>query len=465
MSSTKRSTIVTLSVVLAAGLLLRVFNISYPAKPVFDEAHFATYAAAYASHRPHFDIHPPLGKVFYAIALSLTPSRASTYTSVEFIRVDQDPSNHSIRTTTTATIYGAFPYVALRLVSAAFGLLLTLSVFWFLSGLTKNRSVALWGAFFVTIDNALLLQTRLILLDGMYLSLGFLALALLFSGRVRPWLAGVLWGLALSVKLIAIVFLGPLVAAIAIMPRGAERSNAWKNFAVFAMFGLAILTTTMLTINAALVPLNERITLYQSVIRDFHPEAVGGSPRTPAVFRAIIPYLKISAVEAFFSLSGYTTGVPPHPYQSSWYTWPVMQKPMVFFVDAVGSNKTPLVLVGNPALWTLGLVALLIAAVSLVFRKPKRFSTPTQRSLLVLMGGFASSLLPFILVQRTTFLYHYLPALIFSFCLAAVLLGSADTTPSAARARRTLGLIVVAAALAGFLAVAPYTFGLSTGEL
>ncbi len=58
--------LIALAVILAIGLGLHLYRVSYPDRPVFDEAHFATYAADYVKDRVFFDIHPPLGKLIYA---------------------------------------------------------------------------------------------------------------------------------------------------------------------------------------------------------------------------------------------------------------------------------------------------------------------------------------------------------------------------------------------------------------
>lgn len=65
------------------NFLIRLPNISFPNSPVFDEAHFSTYAAAYALHKPHLDIHPPLGKMLYAVPLFFLSQ--NTYGNTAFI--------------------------------------------------------------------------------------------------------------------------------------------------------------------------------------------------------------------------------------------------------------------------------------------------------------------------------------------------------------------------------------------
>ncbi len=73
-------------------------------------------------------------------------------------------------------------------------------------------------------------------------------------------------------------------------------------------------------------------------------------------------------------------------------------------------------------------------------------------------------MLPFItVVHRSTFLYHYLPALLFAFGLLAWFLGHwlkvNDWSDLSLRKGFYLGAIVVIVVI-GFLAVAPMTYGL-----
>lgn len=56
---------------LVAGLILRVYWLSFPDKPVFDEVYFPVFASNYLKGVPTFDVHPPLGKYLIAIGIAL----------------------------------------------------------------------------------------------------------------------------------------------------------------------------------------------------------------------------------------------------------------------------------------------------------------------------------------------------------------------------------------------------------
>ncbi len=101
----------------------------------------------------------------------------------------------------------------------------------------------------------------------------------------------------------------------------------------------------------------------------------------------------------------YHAGVfDPHPYASTWYQWPVIWKPMAFYFDyrAQAGWSSSISTFGNPAVWWGGLAAI----VWTIWRAIRGDSRRDPRILLVVLG-FAAQYLPWVLVPRTTFIYHY----------------------------------------------------------
>ena len=93
-----------------------------------------------------------------------------------------------------------------------------------------------------------------------------------------------------------------------------------------------------------------------------------------------------------------------HPYQSSWYSWPFTAKPMWYFFNsyiAPGKIST-LSASGNPAVWwvsAIGAVALLWARLS------KRIAP--DKAMQIFCVGILANFLPWVLVTRCTFIYHF----------------------------------------------------------
>lgn len=100
--------------------------------------------------------------------------------------------------------------------------------------------------------------------------------------------------------------------------------------------------------------------------------------------------------------------VATHSFSSPWYDWPLDARPIWFFssdpADAAGHYST-IVSMGNPLLWWSGLAALAFS----VWEWFKKRALPSG----VALVGFLSVYLPWVLVPRLTFIYHYFTAVPF----------------------------------------------------
>lgn len=96
-----------------------------------------------------------------------------------------------------------------------------------------------------------------------------------------------------------------------------------------------------------------------------------------------------------------------HPCASKWYTWPFMYKPVLLDLNFDGVHKqiTSILGMGNPAIWWLGILAILFQLFMLFFKKDK--------VIIFLLGSYFISFLPYAFIKRPMFLYHYLPSLLF----------------------------------------------------
>lgn len=93
-----------------------------------------------------------------------------------------------------------------------------------------------------------------------------------------------------------------------------------------------------------------------------------------------------------------------HPYQSSWYSWPFTIKPMWYFFNSyiAPEQVSTLSASGNPAVWwvsAIGSVALLWARLS------KRVAP--DKAMQIFCVGILANFLPWVLVTRCTFIYHF----------------------------------------------------------
>jgi dolichyl-phosphate-mannose--protein O-mannosyl transferase len=104
-----------------------------------------------------------------------------------------------------------------------------------------------------------------------------------------------------------------------------------------------------------------------------------------------------------------------HPYQSSWWSWPVLIRPIWYeYYEATPGVNRGVLAIGNPIIWWASLPAFFIVALRAVRTRalPETF----------LVAGFLISYIQYAFISRALFLYHFLPALPFlMMALAGVL--------------------------------------------
>jgi len=162
-----------------------------------------------------------------------------------------------------------------------------------------------------------------------------------------------------------------------------------------------------------------------------------------------------------------------HWFYSPWYEWPVIAKPMWYYAggstvpEGFGSSITAM---GNPAVWwpgLAGIVALIPCTVFFLFRRVKCYAQRNQplykkyddpRWLLVLIC-FAAQYLPWMLVPRGTYIYHYFPSV--PFVILALLLCLDFFSNHYRKTAAVIVAVLLAAAAALFVAFFPYASGIT----
>ncbi len=387
---------------MAANLFLHLYRLSYPATPVFDEVHFATYAADYINGTPRFDMHPPLGKAIYGLSLFLSGSEKSV--GAEFVDLNIPTDTNEITARSKGIPFGKFPYLVLRLVSVFFGLLLPWVLYYFLKSVEVGDFGALTGALLVLADTALLLETRLILMDGMLLVFGFTSLAMYFKNK-NVWFAGIVFGLGISVKLTAICFIGPIIVSCILSTK--RKSEIIKGLKFILSGSLTFIL--IFVINFIYFPLPANDEYMSSVLR-------GDDSVNYSVIADESKIIGMSRI-AFFSLANYISGSSgTNGLESQWYSWIIGKKSMEYYSEPEFFGGK-LLLKGNIVLWwSVALAVILALTLSWEMGKKyfKEYKKNELRAFFLLLGGYVFCILPYVfIVQRATFLYHYFPALFF----------------------------------------------------
>ena len=165
-----------------------------------------------------------------------------------------------------------------------------------------------------------------------------------------------------------------------------------------------------------------------------------------------------------------------HPFYSPWWQWPVIGKPMYYaseqYIAAENSLHHSIFCFGNPVIWFGGLAALLAVIVRIQIEGRKRIldivhakePEPVScdpRYAFVLIGLLAQYL-PWVLVPRGTYIYHYFASL--PFLMSAIAL---CFTAKREKTQRILGIAAAAftvAAVVFFIILFPYASGMSVSS-
>ncbi|KAL6712435.1 Dolichyl-phosphate-mannose--protein mannosyltransferase 1 [Coniothyrium glycines] len=134
---------------LVAGVV-RLFRIAQPSSVVFDEVHFGGFASKYIKGKFFMDVHPPLAKLLITLAGWLGGFDGN----FDFKDIGKDYLEPGV------------PYVTMRLLPAILGVLTIPTMFLTLKAAGCRTTTAVLGAGLIIFDNALVTQSRLILLDS-----------------------------------------------------------------------------------------------------------------------------------------------------------------------------------------------------------------------------------------------------------------------------------------------------------
>eukprot|EP00741_Cyanophora_paradoxa_P010629 tig00020537_g10273.t1 len=447
---------------------------------VFDEVHFGGFANRYCEGRNFFDIHraprpPPLGKLILAAAARMRPEYKCDF---NFGAIGNRYSENST----------GVPYALLRSFPAAASVASAGVVFALGRRLGMSPATSTLAGLLFVLEPAILLQSRLVLIDSFLLL--FALVCLLASFSLAEHLPGAGKGREPFTRRYWACLLATGAAA------GLAVSVKWTALASLAAVGLHHAALAVLTIRAsapgrpARLAWADALTLPARPRRWLHFAALprsgpGDAFYTPA-FRAALegglregetlegtplPFLaRVREMNRvmFKSNSGLRA---THPYQSVWHEWPLGRGSMFYWSGAAQPETWPngqpkerrIFLLLNPAVAYPAAAALLafcvFAAYKVLFEVP--FAPGTLRLLwtgALLLASFALNLLPYALVQRSTFLYHYFPALLPALLLACALLEHALRARPALRAAACAAAAAVAAAF--FVYLAPFVYAL-----
>ncbi len=112
-----------------------------------------------------------------------------------------------------------------------------------------------------------------------------------------------------------------------------------------------------------------------------------------------IDYYRVIWSNQVYMLTYHTGVSQAHPYASRWYQWIFDLRPILYYLDYHGATKSAFGSFNSPLISWAGLIAMF--AMIPAFWKRR---SPTA---IVIWVGYLCQLVPWIIISRTTFAYHY----------------------------------------------------------
>ena len=162
-----------------------------------------------------------------------------------------------------------------------------------------------------------------------------------------------------------------------------------------------------------------------------------------------------------------------HPFYSPWWEWPVIGKPMYYasqqYIPADYPVHHSIFCFGNPVIWYGGLAAMAFMICRIILSKRYSLagsdlswhirSEHPDYGILFIMVGFLAQYLPWVLVPRGTYIYHYfasLPFLMLSICCVFNTESNGNK-----KTIQTAGILYLTGAFVFFVILFPYASGIN----
>jgi dolichyl-phosphate-mannose--protein O-mannosyl transferase len=365
---------------LLISFFIRLYRLTVPDQYVFDEVYHVVTVKAYARNDPAgyewwhqapepntaYDwLHPPLAKLIQAAFIKIGGDRPLFW----------------------------------RLPSAIFGTFSIAALYYLGLILFKRKNLALLAALIFSLDGLQLTMSRITMNDIFVTIWIILALAYFYqylndhkSNQKHLYLTGIFTGLALATKWSALLL--------------------YPIFAIFLLFRLLhherrSRLVLKILVRLILLPLLIYLLSYLQFFLQGH------------------------SLKDFYQLHQqifwYQTNLTAtHDYQSSAWQWPLLIRPVWFYVAYAKDSIANIYNLGNPAVFWGGLAAVVYVFIYIL----KNLNSSLQKPLRYLLISYFLLWLPWIFSPRILFLHHYLPALpLLCLLLAWVLFNLKKTKP------------------------------------
>ncbi|MGH7913756.1 MAG: phospholipid carrier-dependent glycosyltransferase [Candidatus Binataceae bacterium] len=364
-----RADTIVLAALVVVAAATRLWHLGHPAAIVFDEVHFVAQARHYIRAEPFLDPHPPLAKLVIAAGILL---------------------------------FGDHPW-SWRIGNALVGTLLVALTYMLGRRMFASRLAGALAASFIICDGMFLVDSRVAVIDIVYVTLAAWSYLLLFRfaeatgprDRRRTLAAmGITLGLCLGSKLYipAVTFLlcaGFMVYFIMRSDLAAPlRARGWRAAGALLMVG-----SLCAVFYIAVFTPHFWLGWWAGIADLFH-------------YYSDVMWYEHSVEAA------------THPYASPWWSWPLMLRPIAYWQNFPAQGKVATIWGGgNPLLWWGALTAIMITAVRALER------SNLARAFLIF--GYLGYLVIWVPIGRTLFLYHYMPSVYLGYLALAAIVADA----------------------------------------
>lgn len=419
------------------ALLLRLPYLSYPEKTVGDEVIYDAFALNILYEIPFFEIHPPLpGLIFATIIAPSHPSLQEALWGVDKPFFD-------------------FPYQKIRLFNAVLGSFLPVIIFLIALLLGFPLGASLVPATLVVIEGMFVQYSRLVLPDMLLWVAGFLGILFLLFGMrcqktTQKWFfvlsAGILFGLATSVKWTALGFL--LTAGYLLLSK-----KALRFFAPMALLALVAYISVFSVFVFATKggPIESERSYYPKY--DYIQKLSFPKDKTPSnITRFFIEYHR-----AAFRINRDPRFIKEVTFRGKPYQWPLALAPFALWENGAGSQ---IIVSGNLASWRVVFLVVLVG-VFIVLRGIFTTGKKLEEHESFLLAGYLLNYIPFFFVMfsRPMYLYHYGVSLIFAFLLIPAIFARAKNRFSHSNAFWGISYTLVVLIAVTALLLSPFTYG------
>ena len=423
---------------MALGMMTRFFRIQFPSNVVFDEVHFGNFTNWYLKGEYFHDIHPPLAKLIMAGVAKYAGYDAS----IDFAKKDK---------------FSNMIYVSLRSTPAFFGALCVPLSYVAMRAMNCRQFAAAVAAVMVMCDLSLVVEARHILSDGILHCFACLAILSIFLYERFPCLGALVFeGLCLGCVAACKYTAGGIVLLAFVRQFELRRLFESRPDFIASVLRCVILGCIITAVHIACFWVHLTVLPYIPRENAPMPDCVrkglvdknnpnwDARNNAPSMLRRILTLIVYMHVGNMGIRGG-------HPYRSSWWEWPLALGKWVLYWTENGKH---IICLGHVLIWYPVFFGIVWNLVRMLFTG----DYDSEESAATF--GWILSYLPFALIPRDMFLYHYAIPLIFGIYNLGLVL----ERHLPGKQRGFLLCAVLCMALFGFVLWCPWVYGLTTPD-